>query len=437
VEEHMKKIVCILICMLMCAAVVSVAGTVNINVDNKVVQGVTETSSSNRDIKWIQYNEEVTDTSMPKDVVWIHYDDGTCENSLGLTAGGVLHEAIKLTPTELSGYDGYAFTTVKVMHGCPLYPGSPSMPYTVWMYTGTTGPTDPMTQGTIVATGTCPAIDDYIIVNFTAPYEFAVTDTVWIGVAWTHGAGTFPCGFDTSINIPGKGGWLWYSGGGWLELGNIGYPGTWNLWGGVQIANPPPSTPSAPTGPDQGLIGTDYTFSAVTTDPDGEQVSYMFDWGDGTMSDWIGPFDSGTPGSAVHHWAVAGTFDVKAKAKDIAGGQSGWSPAHQITIVAGPSLEIGNITGGLLKVKAVIRNTGIVDATHVQWSITLTGGAFIGKDTNGTILSIPAGGEQTVTSKLILGFGKTSIYVSASCTDSAAAKQQNGTILLFFILTKG
>jgi hypothetical protein len=41
-----------------------------------------------------------------------------------------------------------------------------------------------------------------------------------------------------------------------------------------------------------------------------------------------------------------------------------------------------------------------------------------------------------VTSKLILGFGKTSIYVSASCTGSAAAKQQNGTVLLFFILTK-
>jgi hypothetical protein len=204
----------------------------------------------------------------------------------------------------------------------------------------------------------------------------------------------------------------------------------------LYTTNPPPNTPGAPTGPDEGAIATDYTFSAVTTDPDGEQVYYMFDWGDGSMSDWIGPVDSGTPVNAIHQWAAAGAYDVKAKAKDIHGGESGWSPAHTITIVSGPSLEIGNITGGLFKVKAVIKSTGPVDAPSVQWSITLTGGAFIGKETTGTLMSIPSGQEKTATSKFILGFGKTVISVSASCEGASATKDQNATILLFFIIIK-
>jgi hypothetical protein len=204
----------------------------------------------------------------------------------------------------------------------------------------------------------------------------------------------------------------------------------------LYTTNPPPNTPSAPTGPDEGAIATDYTFSAVTTDPEGEQVSYMFDWGDGSMSDWIGPVDSGTPVNGIHQWAAAGTYDVKAKAKDIVGGESGWSPAHTITIISGPSLEIGNITGGLFKVKAVIKNTGPTDTDQVQWNIKLTGGAFIGKETNGNLISIAAGQEKTATSKFILGLGKTVITVSASCTGASATKDQNATILLFFIIIK-
>jgi hypothetical protein len=204
----------------------------------------------------------------------------------------------------------------------------------------------------------------------------------------------------------------------------------------VTTTNAAPLPPTAPIGPDMGVIATDYTFSAVTTDPEGDQVYYMFDWGDGSMSDWIGPVASGTPGSAVHQWAAAGDYDIKVKAKDVNGGQSGWSPVHTITIVSAPTLQIGNITGGLFKVKAVIKNTGLVDAMHVQWSITLTGGAFIGKEASGTLLIIPAGGEQTISSKTIIGFGKTTVSVSASCEGSAAAKDQNGTILLFFIRIK-
>jgi hypothetical protein len=217
-------------------------------------------------------------------------------------------------------------------------------------------------------------------------------------------------------------------------IGNL--PGQTTGFGIPYISNLPPNTPSAPIGPDTGVKATDYTFSALTTDPEGDQIYYKFNWDDGTTSDWIGPVDSGVPGSATHQWANAGTYNITAKAKDVNDRESGWSPAHMITILSTPTLEIGNITGGLFRVHAVIKNTGLVDAMHVQWSITLTGGAFIGKNASGILVDVPPGGERTVNSNFILGFGKTVITVKASHPDSVATRDQNGTILLFFIIIK-
>jgi hypothetical protein len=207
---------------------------------------------------------------------------------------------------------------------------------------------------------------------------------------------------------------------------------------GYEIAttNAAPLPPAAPTGPDTGVIGHEYTFQALTTDPESDQVFYMFDWGNGATSEWVGPFASGAPGTAANTWDEAGTYEVKAKAKDINGGESGWSPTHSIIIYSTPELQIGNITGGLFKVKAIIKNAGFVDADHVVWTMTLVGGAFIGKEAGGTILAIPAGDERTVSSPLIIGFGKTVITVTASCEGSSASKDQNATILLFFIKIK-
>ena len=196
--------------------------------------------------------------------------------------------------------------------------------------------------------------------------------------------------------------------------------------------NLPPVTPAAPTGPTSGFTGVSYSFSATTTDPDGDNISYMFDWGNGNLSSWIGPYSSGGTATTSYAWASAGSYNVKVKAKDSNDVESGWSPAHAITITAGPTIEIGAITGGLFKVKAVIKNTGGGAATDVSWKIELTGGLIIlGKDSFGTIATLNAGANQTVSSKLILGFGKTVITVTAG-TDT---KTQNATVLLIFIKT--
>ena len=197
----------------------------------------------------------------------------------------------------------------------------------------------------------------------------------------------------------------------------------------------PPETPQRPDGPTEGVIGVEYTFCTSTTDPEGEQVYYLWDWGDDTPTDWLGPFDSGATALANHTWTEVETYEIKVKAKDIHNVESGWSGPLMIDILDVPLLEIGNITGSLLKVSTVIKNRGGVDATMVNWNITLDGGIILlGKETTGSILNLPAGEEKTISSGLIFGFGKTLITVTAECSESSDTEERDAFVLLFFIL---
>jgi hypothetical protein len=229
----------------------------------------------------------------------------------------------------------------------------------------------------------------------------------------------------------------YYSGGGltkyYFEEYNLLGDSSVKIWRNSPDPNIPPDTPNEPTGSDSGQMGISYTFTATTVDPEGDNISFKFNWGDGNFSDWIGPFPSGGIASGIHSWPAFGAYQISVKAKDDHGGESGWSVAHTITIVEAPILRIQWITGGMFFVKTLIKNDGGVAANNVDWSITLTGGAFIGKETTGQIVSLGPGEEQTISSKFILGFGATVITVSVSNPDSTDLKTQSGTLLLFLI----
>jgi hypothetical protein len=103
------------------------------------------------------------------------------------------------------------------------------------------------------------------------------------------------------------------------------YPGLAGLFS-------PPDKPNIPSGPTSGKAGVEYTYSSYTSDPDDHEIFYLFDWGDGTDSGWLGPYPSGEEVNASHAWDKKGNYEIRVKAKDILGAESEWSDPLSISI---------------------------------------------------------------------------------------------------------
>jgi hypothetical protein len=97
------------------------------------------------------------------------------------------------------------------------------------------------------------------------------------------------------------------------------------------IGNDPPNTPEKPSGRTTGRIGVEYTYKTSAVDPDGDQVYYKWDWGDGSFSDWLGPVNSGEEASASHAWSE-GSYNIKVKARDDLELESEWSQSLAVSI---------------------------------------------------------------------------------------------------------
>ena len=93
-----------------------------------------------------------------------------------------------------------------------------------------------------------------------------------------------------------------------------------------------PLTPQKPTGQTNGKAGKEYTYTSVTTEPQGDNIYYLFDWGDGNDSSWVGPYNSGEEGSASHTWASKGSYNIRVKAKNVNGDVSGWSEPLSVSM---------------------------------------------------------------------------------------------------------
>ncbi len=96
------------------------------------------------------------------------------------------------------------------------------------------------------------------------------------------------------------------------------------------ISNSPPDKPHSPNGPDSIKINEVHTFTTSALDSDGDQIYYLFDWGDGSNSKWVGPLNSGEIAHASHMWTKQGEYKIRVKVKDEHGIQSGWSESPKI-----------------------------------------------------------------------------------------------------------
>ncbi len=116
----------------------------------------------------------------------------------------------------------------------------------------------------------------------------------------------------------------------------------WSSVKSVTISGESITTPSTPTGPSSGNVGTSYSYTTGGSNSSlGHNIQYRFDWGDGNYSTW----SSST--SASHSWSNAGTYSVKAQARCAAHTAvvSSWSDSIVMTISV-PSITVTSPNGG-------------------------------------------------------------------------------------------
>jgi hypothetical protein len=110
------------------------------------------------------------------------------------------------------------------------------------------------------------------------------------------------------------------------------------FWGNPDLGmatvttNYPPETPAQPSGPVEGVPGVEYQFSCSTTDPEGDDLYYLFDWGDDTDDGWLGPYASGETCVGSHVWINSSEYDVRVRARDAQDSESDWSNSLSVAI---------------------------------------------------------------------------------------------------------
>jgi hypothetical protein len=88
---------------------------------------------------------------------------------------------------------------------------------------------------------------------------------------------------------------------------------------------PPVSSPIK--GRHWGFLHRQYRFEINLTDPDGGVLFCQWDWGDGNMTSWLGPYASNETVSAAHSWSHPGKYEIRVYIKDYIGSENS-SPPH-------------------------------------------------------------------------------------------------------------
>ncbi|MBC7080925.1 MAG: PKD domain-containing protein [Thermoplasmatales archaeon] len=107
----------------------------------------------------------------------------------------------------------------------------------------------------------------------------------------------------------------------------------------LRVPSLPPNKPDRPIGETSVKIKKEYTYQTSTTDPDGDKIYYIFDWGDGAITQ-VGPFESGATATAIHTWERSGNYIVRVRAKDEHGAVSEWSDSLPVRMQMSKTLKL-------------------------------------------------------------------------------------------------
>jgi fimbrial isopeptide formation D2 family protein/uncharacterized repeat protein (TIGR01451 family) len=175
------------------------------------------------------------------------------------------------------------------------------------------------------------------------------------------------------------------------------------------LLNNPPCPPDI-TGDTFGEPGDELVFYVKGIDPEENDIYYKIDWGDGTQTDWLGPYNSGEGITQMHIWEVEDVYSVRAKSKDDPHEEeSQWSlyPV-EVTIEKIPrSLDVELRLGFQRGLTFEIENTGEGEVTDINWSITVTRRGLIKRvllDEHETIPQLDPNEDTTVKKLPKFGF---------------------------------
>ena len=105
----------------------------------------------------------------------------------------------------------------------------------------------------------------------------------------------------------------------------------------VERISKPPDAPTI-SGPNTGKPNTDYDFTFNSVDPDGDDVRFIINWGDGN-NETTSFTASGTNLTVSHSWSEKGTYSIIARAEDGYDALSDWSGPYQIIIKKSKSIN--------------------------------------------------------------------------------------------------
>ncbi len=93
----------------------------------------------------------------------------------------------------------------------------------------------------------------------------------------------------------------------------------------IPAANGAPTAPAVPNGPAAAMVGSSAAFTTSASDPNGDTIEYLYDWGNGASSGW---------GAAArsYAWTAPGAYVVKVQARDSKSAVSAWSGGKAVTV---------------------------------------------------------------------------------------------------------
>jgi hypothetical protein len=97
----------------------------------------------------------------------------------------------------------------------------------------------------------------------------------------------------------------------------------------VAESNSPPTKPDL-IGVNSGNVNKTYTFTALSTDPDEDQIKYAFSFGDNKEMVFSELLTSGTSYTVSHSWEEPGLYTVKVNVKDT---QNSFSDTAEINVL--------------------------------------------------------------------------------------------------------